>query len=249
MEPPIACSVISLPGSSRRPHVAGHLGQHGVDFEFFDAVDGRELPSEFRGFLSYWTQNNITRKRLLPGEVGVFASHYSLWQETAKSGCSRVIVEDDVYLTEHARSVLDSLPALLHQFGFIRLHRTVHGESPAGCVNGLSVARCHCAKDAALAYALTATAARRLVSYAQKWPEPVDHYISSSYLHGVDIYVVNPNAAEIREQFDSSIQPTRRTQVPFWMKPAVKPIHFLNKQRLNYHLHRQRSKIIQSSSD
>lgn len=239
----IDCSVISLLNSPRRPHVHEHLAEKGLGFQFFDAVDGRSLPEQFKSHLSFWTQNNITRKRLLPGEVGVFASHYSLWKETAQAGRPRIILEDDVFLTSYAETVVQTLPNLLKQFDFVRLHQTVHGETGVGVYEGIQVSRCHCAKDAALAYAISARAARKFVEHADTWPEPVDHYIASTYIHGVDVYVVSPCAAEIQEQFESSIQPQKRTRVPVWLKPVVKPIHFLNKQRINLHLLRQRAKI------
>ena len=234
------CSVISLVGSPRRAHVSEHLREHQIPFQFFDAIDGRLLPERFHRHLSFWTQNNITRKRLLPGELGVFASHFSLWQEVADSGRPRVIFEDDIYLTESTAIAFPRLSSLAEEFGFVRLHATVHGTRPVGQRGKLTVSLCMCPKDAALAYALTPEVARRLVDCAAVWAEPVDHFISSTYVHGIEVHVVEPCMAEIREQFDSSIQPGKRTTIPLWLKPFVKPVHFANKHRIGRQLRRQK---------
>ena len=74
--------IINLPGSiERRKRIEQALAKLGYpDFAFFQAVDGRK--GEHPVLQRYDNALRIRKKGnpLTPGEVGVFASHFLLWQ-------------------------------------------------------------------------------------------------------------------------------------------------------------------------
>lgn len=244
----VQCLVISLKDSPRRPHVVNHLAEENIPFEFFDAKDGRNLSNEFASLQSFWTKHNIIRKRLLPGELGCFASHYSIWKRCASSNVPHLVFEDDIALNEHTAHVMSQLPGLVERLGFIRLHPTVHGKVAVGSHEGIEIHQCYAPKDATLAYCLCPAAAKNLVANCNSWSAPLDHYVASTYRHGVDIYELSPCIARSQEEFESSVQPSKRVRVPLWMRPFVKPIHGINKRWEDYQFAKQGKSVLRHAT-
>jgi len=106
--PPI--QVISLQRSPERRARFANLNA-GLDYTFFDAVDGSQIDLEkfFGGPLA---EAGLPYS---PGAVGCALSHMTLWQKAAKDGTALTIVEDDAILhwdfKARSQAVLRRLPA------------------------------------------------------------------------------------------------------------------------------------------
>jgi len=93
--------VVSLPGShARKSEISAHLTQLGLDFEIFDAIDGRDgVPAQFesqvdRGALAtFW-------RELSDGEISCALSHALACKHIAENiRGPAIILEDDAILS------------------------------------------------------------------------------------------------------------------------------------------------------
>lgn len=113
-----------------------------VEFDFFDAVLGKELPSEYLTFLNLSREfAGKCKHHLGPSELGCFLSHMILWQRLAQGDYAKydrvIIIEDDVQLNLHLieqklQSLIDTDPS----FAFLGGHsepsrRRIRGYSSA----------------------------------------------------------------------------------------------------------------------
>lgn len=112
--------VINLARSlDRREHVAQMMAQFGLDFEFFNATDGRQLTAEQLKRCQLQPQivlplrfgrKTIFENQLTPAEVGCAFSHLRLYQHIIDLGLEEaVILEDDIVLYPPALLALENL--------------------------------------------------------------------------------------------------------------------------------------------
>ena len=68
--------------TDRRKKAHDHFSSLGIDFEFFDAIDGKDIP--------------ISKGKLNQGEVGCILSHLSIYKKSIEDGIGDyLILEDD----------------------------------------------------------------------------------------------------------------------------------------------------------
>ena len=107
---PLPVFVISLVrDTERREAMTRELD--GIDFQFFDAVDGRELdPSNYRHRLQADWWRVMRGRQMSPGMIGCFLSHYALWERLVETGTPYAIVlEDDVRLDDDFTAVVEKI--------------------------------------------------------------------------------------------------------------------------------------------
>lgn len=102
--------VISLQRSVDRRNAFASANAH-IDFEFFDAIDGKLVMADAGNAPDLFEPG----LRYNPGAIGCAMSHLMLWQEAASAGRVMTIVEDDAVLRhdfrEQSESLLERLPA------------------------------------------------------------------------------------------------------------------------------------------
>jgi len=100
---PLKVFVISLQTSlDRRSRVTDMLKAIGLEFEFFDAVDGRSLDHK-----SYVAPD--APWELLPGEVGCYLSHLGVWRKVVNERVEvSLVLEDDALFDASALLVIDA---------------------------------------------------------------------------------------------------------------------------------------------
>ena len=109
----------------RRKHIERHLTDLGVDFEFFDAVDGLKLTDE--DFEKYCNLEVTTKNPVwfTKGMIGACLSHYFLYKKILDEGhSSACVLEDDVVLQKDFKSMLANLEQHIESKKFILLHYT-----------------------------------------------------------------------------------------------------------------------------
>jgi glycosyl transferase family 25 len=101
-------SIISLTRSvGRRERVTEMMDQLGVDFNFFEAVDGRALSEADFGLYDAKVARKINRRELTLGEIGCCLSHVYLWRDFLESQKSELLVlEDDAEIGKALLEVL-----------------------------------------------------------------------------------------------------------------------------------------------
>jgi glycosyl transferase, family 25 len=129
--------VISLADAAeRRTAMRAQMHTLGLPFEFFDAIDGRTLAPE-RARLFAHAESPREGRRLLAGEIGCSASHFSVVERIAAGSSEFVcVLEDDAVLTPGLKAFLEpQVLRKLEPFGVLRLERSWSGRHiPVGAV-------------------------------------------------------------------------------------------------------------------
>ncbi|MDB5540606.1 MAG: hypothetical protein JWQ89_2333 [Devosia sp.] len=177
--------------------VESRLGELGIQFEFFaaiDAVAGEHLkfprfPKKLRSRYGY---------RLTPGEAGCFASHAMLWEACATSGHPMLILEDNVHLEPgFPRALAAAAAELEHGTEFVRLNASYRRRYvPLKQFDeDMQLVRYLKGPRGSTAYALSPEGARRLLDGVKHWAEPLDDYLDRFWVHGLPPLVIHPVTA------------------------------------------------------
>lgn len=85
----------------------------GLNFQFFDAVDGRELDeAKYRHRMQPDWWRVMRGRRMSSGMIGCFLSHYALWEHLVETGTPYAIVfEDDTRLDDGFTAALEAVMA------------------------------------------------------------------------------------------------------------------------------------------
>lgn len=219
--------VISLKRSpERRENIKKQLDALGLEFEFFDAVDGRAEPphplfAKYDYFKRLWLTNGRMPSK---GEMGCYASHYLIWQKCVASGESILVIEDDSYVKPVIVDLLPHIEDKVEQYGFLRLEPEttkcnlfMKEESDTYSIffmdNNFGGTR---------SYAISPQAAQKLLNGSVCWCMPVDNYIGSLYLHDMPSYqmypTIIPTLEEHPEEFGTTIQLGEESKPPVYRK-------------------------------
>lgn len=101
--------VISLPDSPRRKFIERQFRSLKIEFDFFDAINGKSLSaSEMSLCDTNAIQNNP--RWLNPGAIGCALSHYFVYRKMLDDNIDRAIVmEDDMIITKNSLATIDAL--------------------------------------------------------------------------------------------------------------------------------------------
>lgn len=203
--------VINLRRSNdRRQHMMEQLERLGLEYEMFDAIDGQAKPLH-RLFAKY---DSITRLKwkvrpLSQGEVGCFASHYSLWEICVRLNEPIVVLEDDLLLDEALPGILEDVGRAMGRFHYLRLGRLF--ERSMMSLGAMSRGR-HYVKylqpaGGAQGYVIDPLGASTLIRHAGTWIEPVDNYMDREWNHGLPSIGVEPPCVAHSRVSKSNIGP------------------------------------------
>jgi len=106
---------------ARLAHMQAELDRLGLTFERFPAVYGLDVPEALRGH--FLDAKGAPSPRLKPGEIGVYASHLSLYHQLlARDDLDALLImEDDLEFAPDFAGVLAALSLLKQPFDLIRL--------------------------------------------------------------------------------------------------------------------------------
>lgn len=230
--------VISLKRSvERRTVMQNRLDELGVNFEFFDAIDGHAEPphplfSKYDYFKRLWLTNGRQPSK---GEMGCYASHYSLWQKCVVEQEPILIIEDDAYVNENIVEQIDNIVKLVNKFGFLRL------EVPSERCKLFSKEKSDAYEvffmdnnfDGTRSYALTPAVAKCFMQSSATWCMPVDNFIGSLYMHKVPSYLFTPAIVENQGNFDTTIQLGQESRPPVYRKLTREVYAAYRKYKMN----------------
>lgn len=116
--------VINLPRSTkRRKMIESNLNKLGLDFEIFEAVDGRALPKDKLN--NYFDKDFLKNKPdyYSPGVAGCTLSHFELYKKITKEKVeSALILEDDAIISDDLPEILPQLENQLRRDEIIMLY-------------------------------------------------------------------------------------------------------------------------------
>lgn len=188
--------VINLASSATRlEQVKQRLDELSVNFERFDAVDGRAAPHSLFSRYDDNLRKRFRRKEMSAGEKGCFASHFLLWQKCVELNEPIVVLEDDVVIDDSFVEALDIAEKIIHEIPYLRLAGTSLKKSPykaVGRIGSFDLTDHERGPTGTLCYVIHPQAAKALIANAGVWFLAVDDYIDRYWAHGVDCFSLMP---------------------------------------------------------
>lgn len=229
--------VINLKKSTdRREKIKEEFRTKGIDFTFFDAIDGRESPhfiyDDYDLKKRLWLTSG---KYPLLGELGCYASHYLLWLKCIELNHPIIICEDDIELNENANEIIKTAFKQVKEYGFLRLESLMNeSENESYLVStkdGYSIRLIKNNSDGFRSYAINPQAAAKLIKH--RWCLPVDCFVGANYLHGQFSYQLSPTLVIEHGKYESTIQiEDDKNKTPLYRKPSRELYTLYKKIRL-----------------
>ncbi|MCI5059977.1 MAG: glycosyltransferase family 25 protein [Alphaproteobacteria bacterium] len=208
--------VISLKGSDdRRARIEREFEAIGLEFEFFDAVDGRGFDVPNHPEYDAARRRRYFGKDLTGGELGCTLSHKHLYQKMVDEGIERALLfEDDVILREGFLAVLKSLENCPVPYDMIRFLGSPKLERlkmrPVGLLDDKHWLTRHSGMPGGThASLMTLGGAQKVLPHMQRNVFPVDALMGRSWETGLDWYTVRPGLAAQDLSFESDIEGER----------------------------------------
>lgn len=236
--------VISLQRSQdRRSYMTEVMADRGIEFEFFNAIDGSDESNPILKKYDFIKRLWLTSGKMpSKGEIGCYASHYLLWEKCIEIDQPIIIMEDDVNLCDEAKKTIRLVEQKIDKYGYLRLENIIRGEllaveqGPDYCITKM-----YDNFGGAQAYALSPGAARKLVKHSQRWSMPVDNYIGAFYFHGVEAYHLTPQLVFDKNEFQTTVQVGLSTHTPLYRKPS-RELYTLYR-KIKRHMHNRKFKL------
>ncbi|MGO3296420.1 glycosyltransferase family 25 protein [Marinobacter sp.] len=192
---PLILVVSLLRAVERRAAIESQFASLNAEYEFFDAVDGKEGHPLFEHHDPERVRS-IGGKPLTYGQLGCFASHFLIWQRCIESGQPVVVLEDDaqIFPTQFIE-FLQSIPVLPDGVECIRLFENKARNNryyPVMALGLLQLGKYLRGHISTTGYYLTPAAAKKFVAYCQSWVEPVDRQMDHFWANGVECYGIDP---------------------------------------------------------
>lgn len=184
--------------ATRREVMASRAKEAGLDIEFFEAVNGRELAADQLGFYDRDKRLRYFGRDLLPGELGCIRSHHNIYEKIVAENISvSVVLEDDVLLEPDVRSVFEALTQTKRPWGMVRFlgSKKIYKR---GCriiaplVGRYSLARLPTTPGGTHGYMIKLDAAKRMLNYTKKSWLPIDAVQGRTWQTGIETLVVYP---------------------------------------------------------
>ncbi|MEM7650497.1 MAG: glycosyltransferase family 25 protein [Pseudomonadota bacterium] len=204
--------VISLPEETqRREAISDHLKQHGFAFEFFDAIDGRQMNVAAHPEYDAKRRRAAHGRDLKPGELGCSLSHRAAYQEIFDRKLDyALLLEDDARLEENTKAVIEALLEKEPDFDVVRLlgspkvargkHRKI-----MPLFKDFWLVRLRTAPGGAHATIISRKGAEKLLKATQSFAFPIDTVLGRGWETGINAYSIQPGLAVQDLSFDSAI--------------------------------------------
>ncbi|NUW68994.1 glycosyltransferase family 25 protein [Vibrio coralliilyticus] len=208
--------VINLPRSvDRRISMEAQLKKLGVaNYEFFEAIDGSQMPSYLADKVDDEHRKKFRSRPLSYGERGIYASNYLLWEKCVQQNEPFLIMEDDVVLEDCFVSICNRVEKL-HSKGFeyFRLGISDTSEVPQVIdVNENIVHWCDNQSGSTRCYSISPRGAAKLLKRSEKWICAVDNYIGEAYRTKIPCLGIIPYASS-KAEYESTIQLGEKSKV------------------------------------
>ncbi|GAA8668874.1 glycosyltransferase family 25 protein [Helicobacter pylori] len=216
---PKTCQNFSLKETHITPLLES-LKLQGISYEIFDAIYSKISPTQLHplilehlhpsfmiedllafcknekhppcAFKNFFYALKHCGKRMGFGELGCYASHYSLWQKCIELNEAICILEDDIIVKERFKESLEFCYQHINELGYIRLmHLEENVAKQKTPIKGVSQILNFKDGIGTQGYCLAPKAAQKLLKYsAKEWVMPIDCVMDRHYWHGVKNYVL-----------------------------------------------------------
>lgn len=206
--PGLEVVLINLPrASERRAQMVQRLAELGLPYRLFDAIDGRaEQARLYRDLDEPAFQRNVGRD-VLPGEIGCYHSHISVWRAFVQGPAEVLLVlEDDVVFGADFLSALrEALRARAH-WDLLKLNK-IRAKQPI-CQGRIGPYHLNAYLGTATgfgAYLIQREAAAMLLPRMLPITRPIDHELDRIHVHDVRHFGLEPFPSVVRDGNVSTI--------------------------------------------
>ena len=207
--------VISLKRAvDRRALSRRALDRIGLDFEFFDAIEGARL-SDAELTAAYDAEKNAWqyKRPLSRPEIGCYLSHHALWKRIVDENLEgAVILEDDFAADASLKKVVDEIKGAALNGALVKLfaRKPCAGLTVAPLKDKRRLVAPNRVPGLTLGYALDRTAAEMLLANALPFSRPLDMDIKHWWEFGLPVLVVEPPPLSVGVLgYKSGIGPSR----------------------------------------
>lgn len=191
--------------TERRDELSQSFAELGLPFEFFDGVDGRNLPAHYQKHYDPAGAQEMNGRELTPGELGCYASHVELWRKIAASDVPyALILESDARPIADTAAVVESIANVSVPWDMVLLHWTECIPSFWGrhrLCKDYTLVRFARKTYSAASYLLTPQGARILLDFVEPVVLPLDDVMTGGKVKKpMEIYGVTPAAARLSDQ-------------------------------------------------
>jgi len=189
--------------SARRQHMEKMCAQVGLNSEFIEAVDGRELPNVDDYRKKSKNARTVTGM-LTPEEVGCILSHQKVFQKIIDERLPlALIMEDDVYIAPSIHDILDYLehadfPFDICFLGHYKLRREV--KQFLNINDKFELNRVDEIVWGAYGYVISLPCAIRMLEKTSEFEESTDFYTGNNRFN--DILCLQPNIITVNKDFE-----------------------------------------------
>lgn len=200
--------VISLVrAAERRADITARLQNSGLAFEMVDAFDGRAGLGEYEHQIRHDIARRNYGRKLQPGQLGCYISHYQLWQRIANMDIAAALVlEDDAVWNSDMNAVVKSVTECDWHWDLVNLaEETFVRKMPPKKV-AIKKTICDLVGEYKLvlhqrpdhftmAYLITPAGAAKLAAHALPIYTHADKYWNESWVHNLIHYTLNKPVA------------------------------------------------------
>ena len=204
--------VISLPeATDRRTRLTKIFEDLGLEFEFIDAVDGRQF--DVLNHPNYAPSQRLRYfgKHITGGEIGCLLSHKNIYQKMINENINRALIfEDDVIIHDGFLKTLREIQTISVPFDMIRFLSSPKLErlnlrNVYKFKNGRYLVRHTGMPGGAHATLITLNGAKKLIKHLDKTPFPIDALMGRNWLTGINWYTVRPGLVAQDRDIESMI--------------------------------------------
>lgn len=197
--PGVRAFVISMPRSTdRRSAMQQKLQRSGLQFEFFDALEGAKIDRA-----QYPAGRALTN-----AELGCYLSHVGVWRRIAELPLDGALVlEDDVSVVDDIEALCRELARLPVQPDMVRVSslKPPRGPKIFGLSAGRNLLLARINPSGLQGYWLTPAGARRLLACWETPTRPIDKVVDRYWQHGLKVLLLDQPAVWETPGFASTI--------------------------------------------
>lgn len=236
--------------TDRRQHMQALLDQVGLRAEFIDAVDGKRLTPEQYATYDRKKALLVYGVEMSPAEIACHLSHLSIYRRMVEHGVDvALVLEDDIACDADLPQLLDEVLSETNSpWEVLRLQSTkttiINHERPASRGEilsqhrGRAIGRLRTGVLGGCGYLIKLSAAKRMLSYAERPFMPIDQTLDRYWENGILPYVLRPfpiwqNEAIASEIGDRKHKP-RLGRMLTLARRARRAFDGLNKRRYHF---------------
>jgi glycosyl transferase family 25 len=188
----------------RRRNISEQLKNVPIPSVIFDALTDAPASAPYNPREALAKKN----RELTKGEIGCFASHYSVLHDFVERGAPkyRIIIEDDLFLDP--LFWWRDIPKLMNtgDIRFFKLYSCSHTRNKTiARFRDRSLLRYKVPPYGTQAYVVSQQGARQFISGVDSIERPVDDYLDSFWITGIPVYGIHPSPV-LELTGDSTIQ-------------------------------------------